>query len=65
MEDNQEMEYFKEKLFTNFKEAGLHDHLKVILLSEKFPPQLVIEPNEIRHHSKNSKEKSRFNSKQR
>jgi len=28
MEDNQEMEYFKEKLFTNFKEAGLHDHLK-------------------------------------
>ena len=28
-EDNQEMEYFKEKLFTNFKEAGLHDHLKV------------------------------------
>jgi len=27
-EDNQEMDYFKEKLFTNFKEAGLHDHLK-------------------------------------
>lgn len=27
-EDNQEMDYFKEKLFSNFKEAGLHDHLK-------------------------------------
>ncbi len=36
MEDNQEMEYFKEKLFTNFKEAGLHDHLKVYCSSEEF-----------------------------
>lgn len=28
-EDNQEVEFFKEKLFSNFKDAGLLDHLKV------------------------------------